>query len=347
MNHMIYPWQGDVWRQLMSSRACLPNALLLRGREGIGKFHLGKALAQSLLCDAPQPSGEPCGQCGSCGWFSAGGHPDFRLIEPEAQSTSSDEAGEASESSRSVEKKASQFITVAQIRELADFVNLTTHRNGLRIILINPAEAMNTHAANALLKTLEEPSAGTLFILVSHHAQRLLPTVRSRCRSIDIPLPDRGLAANWLKEQGVTETAPCLAQAGYAPLVALQLSDADHQKSRDQIFSQLGSPQTLDPLSLAEQGEKLGLGRMLHWLQQWIYDLASTSLAMRARYQVEATQEMIRLAKNVNLIELFKFQQELLAAQRTLQHPLNNRLLLEQLLLSYWQIANRPEGAYV
>lgn len=331
----------------MSAKANLPNALLLQGRGGIGKLHLASTLAQALLCDAPLASGEPCEQCGSCGWFRAGGHPDFRSLEPEAKDAATDTAGEATDQAKPTDKKASQFITVAQVRELADFVNLTTHRNGMRIILIHPAEAMNPQAANALLKTLEEPPAGTLFILVSHHSQRLLPTVRSRCQKVDVPLPERGAASAWLREQGVTETGACLAQSGYAPLAALQLSSEDYQKSRDLVFARLGSPNELDPLSLAEQGEKLGLSWMLHWMQQWVYDLASTCLTARARYQSEPPQGMVRLAKTVNLIELFKFQQELLDAQRTLHHPLNHRLLLERLLFSYWQIVNRQEAAYV
>jgi DNA polymerase-3 subunit delta' len=347
MNIMIYPWQHEIWKRLMSGKANLPNALLLQGRGGIGKFRLASILAQALLCDSPLASGEPCEQCGSCGWFKAGGHPDFRLLEPEAQSAATDATGEAADQAKSTDKKASQVITVTQVRELADFVNLTTHRNGMRIILIHPAEAMNPQAANALLKTLEEPPAGTLFILVSHHSQRLLPTVRSRCQKVDVSLPDREAALIWLKEQGVAETSDCLAQSGYAPLAALQFSDEGYQKSRDLIFAQLGAPNKLDPLSLAEQGEKLGLPWMLHWMQQWVYDLASTSLTARARYQTEPPLDMIRLAKTVNLIELFKFQQELLAAQRTLHHPLNHRLLLEQLLFSYWQIVNRQEAAHV
>jgi DNA polymerase-3 subunit delta' len=178
---MIYSWQNDIWRRLMSTKATLPGALLLQGRGGIGKFHLAYTLAQSLLCESPLDSGEPCEHCGSCHWFKIGGHPDFRLLEPEAQSTAAESTGETDQG-KAADKKVSQFITVAQIRELADFVNLTTHRNGLRIILVHPAETMNVHAANALLKTLEEPPPGTLFILVSHQSQRLLPTVRSRCQ---------------------------------------------------------------------------------------------------------------------------------------------------------------------
>jgi DNA polymerase-3 subunit delta' len=344
---MIYSWQNDIWQRLMSTKTTLPGALLLQGRGGIGKFHLAYTLAQALLCESPLDSGEPCGHCGSCHWFKIGGHPDFRLLEPEAQSTAADSTVETAVQGKVTDKKTSQFITVAQIRELADFVNLTTHRNGFRIILVHPAEAMNVHAANALLKTLEEPPPGTLFILVSHQPQRLLPTVRSRCQKVNAPLPGRVEALQWLQEQEVTEADACLAQSGYAPLAALRISAEDYQLKRSQILEQLGAPDRFDPLTLAEQGDKMELAWILNWLQQWVYDLASICLAAQARYQPDSSEQMIRLAKAVNLIELFQFQQELLTAQRALHHPLNNRLVLEQLFFSYGQLVNRQDAAYV
>ena len=344
---MIYSWQNDIWRRLMSSRATLPGALLLQGRAGIGKSHFAYTLAQALLCESPLESGEPCEHCGACNWFKIGGHPDFRLLEPDAQSATAESTGETVEQGKAADKKASQFITVAQIRELADFVNLTTHRNGMRIILVHPAEAMNVHAANALLKTLEEPPPSTLFILVSHQPQRLLPTVRSRCQKINAPLPGRAEALQWLRGQGVAEADACLAQSGYAPLAALRLSTEDYQLKRGQILEQLGAPDRFDPLTLAEQGDKVELAWILNWMQQWVYDLASIGMAGQVRYQSESSTEMNRLAKAVNLIELFRFQQELLTAQRALHHPLNNRLVLEQLFFSYWKLVNRQDAAYV
>lgn len=339
---MIYSWQQDIWRRLMSAKASLPNALLLQGRNGIGKLHLGRTLAQGLLCETPLGSGEPCELCGACDWFRTGNHPDFRLLEPAA-----DAAGEAEEPGKPAEKKASRFITVAQVRELADFVNLTTHRNGRRIILVHPAEAMNASAANALLKTLEEPPSGTLFILVSHHSQRLLPTVRSRCQKISIPLPDRKAALSWLREQGVDEADKCLSQSSRSPLAALQLSAEDYQLKRERMLEQLGNPALFDPLALAEQSEKLELTWVLDWLQQWTYDLASICMTEQTRYQIDPTTQMICLAKAVNLIELLQFQQDLHVVRRTLQHPLNNRLVLEQLFLSYGQLVNSQDAAYV
>ncbi|HUW49814.1 MAG TPA: DNA polymerase III subunit delta' [Sulfuricella sp.] len=339
---MIYSWQQDIWQRLMAAKPSLPNAILLQGRIGIGKLHLGRTLAQALLCESPLASGEPCEHCGACNWFKTGNHPDFRLLEPAA-----DAIGEAEEQSKPADKKASRFITVAQVRELADFVNLTTHRNGLRIILVHPAEAMNVNAANALLKTLEEPPPDTLFILVSHHSQRLLPTVRSRCQKIDIPLPERKTALSWLREQGVVKAESCLSQSGCSPLAALLLSAEDYQLKRERILDQLGDPTRFDPLALAEQSEKLELAWVLDWVQQWAYDLASIGMTAQTRYLVDPPAQMIRLAKAVNLIELLQFQQELLVARRAVQHPLNNRLVLEQLFLSYGQLVNRQDAAYV
>ncbi|MCE5180467.1 MAG: DNA polymerase III subunit delta' [Betaproteobacteria bacterium] len=326
----------------MSAKASLPNAILLQGRSGIGKLHLGRTLAQALLCEMPLESGEPCEHCGACDWFKTGNHPDFRLLEPAA-----DAVGEIDEQNKPTDKKASKFITVTQVRELADFVNLTTHRNGRRIILVHPAEAMNVNAANALLKTLEEPPPDTLFILVSHHFQRLLPTVRSRCRKVSAPPPDRETALSWLREQGVNDAEACLSQSGCSPLAALQLSAEDYQLKRGRVLDQLDDPTRLDPLALAEQCEKLELAWVLDWVEQWAYDLASIGMAAQTRYRVDPPVQMIRLAKAVNLIELLRFQQELLAARRAVQHPLNNRLVLEQLFLSYGQLTNSQDATYV
>lgn len=343
---MIYSWQKKLYQRLMSTKATLPGALLLQGRNGIGKFDFAHTLAQALLCDSPAESGEPCNHCGACNWFKIGGHPDFRLLEPEAISVLTDVAGETADQGKTTDKKASQYITVAQIRELADFVNLTTHRNGLRIILVHPAETMNINAANALLKTLEEPPPGTLFILVSHQHQRLLPTVRSRCLKISMPNPGRAEALQWLNGQDVEAADDCLAQSGYAPLSALQLSDQDYQLKRNQILDQLAVPDRLDPISLAEQGEKMELAWVLLWMQQWAYDLASINLSSQARFLPKLSNEMILLAKAVNLLELFRFQQELMTAQRALHHPLNSRLVLEQLFFSYSKLVKR-DVAYV
>jgi DNA polymerase III subunit delta' len=155
------PWHDSEFRRLVANRAGLPHALLVQGRQGIGKLAFARALAQALLCENPKAEGVSCGLCPACHWFAAGTHPDFRQIEPQGMT-------EHPEGEEGAEKKASLQISVDEVRQLADFINISSHRNGLKVILLHPAEAMNPNAANALLKNLEEPPARTCFLLVTH-----------------------------------------------------------------------------------------------------------------------------------------------------------------------------------
>lgn len=336
MQMEIYPWQTELWRQLAEGKRQLPHALLLHGRSGIGKLALARTLAQTLLCETPQAAGGACGHCLACGWFAQGNHPDFRVLESEA-AQHPESAPEAMDGDRQKGKKPSKYITIEQVRELSGIINLTTHRHGLRIILIHPAEAMNANAANALLKTLEEPPPQTLFILVSHQPQRLLPTVLSRCLKIAMPVPAPEIALKWLQDQGVSNASLCLAQAGYAPLDALSLCNEDYQAQRCSFLSQLSKPTNLDPIALAEQSEKVDLADITDWLRKWVYDLIGYGLTGKIRYQPDFTEELRKLSNSVDLLKLFAYQRELLGVQQTLQHPLNSQLLVEQLLLSYTQ----------
>lgn len=139
----LFPWQLDVWQQIWRERHRLPHALLLTGEAGLGKRRFAEYLAQFLLCEDPAKHDAPCGQCDACGWFLAGNHPDFRLLAP----------AEADEGEDEGKKRKLPVINVENVRALADFVNLTSHRQGLKVTIVDPAEAMNTAAANAFLKT--------------------------------------------------------------------------------------------------------------------------------------------------------------------------------------------------
>src|ERR1035437_5332836 len=175
----IIELHSEAWAQLDARRAQLPHALLISGQRGIGKSEFARSFAESLLCETPTATAQACGTCAACGWLAQGNHPDFRLLQPEALAV---EEGEATDSSG--KKKPSQQITIDQVRALDDFLHVGTHRQGARVILVNPAEAMNRSTANSLLKSLEEPIASTLFILVSSESERLLPTIRSRCQAL-------------------------------------------------------------------------------------------------------------------------------------------------------------------
>lgn len=327
---MRYPWQTEAWNQLLARRGSLPHSLLFHGRKGIGKLDFAYAFAQALLCQQPGSDGAACGHCTACNWFAQGSHPDLWVIDPDRETEAGDD-----EEAKPAEKKAASQIKVESIRELADFVNLSSHQSGLRIVLIHPAEAMNVQAANALLKTLEEPTPGTLFLLVTHQLQHLLPTIRSRCQKVALPSPSREQAAAWLAEQGIPDAALYLAQAGYAPLEAAQLADEEGQARRRDFLGQISAPAKVDPIGLAESLKGADLGEVVSWLQKWVYDLMSLHLAGSLRYQADFEPALRALSDKVRMAALLDFQRELTAVRRTVGHPLNSQLVLEQLLFSY------------
>jgi DNA polymerase III subunit delta' len=360
----IYSWQKETWRRLaqdvQGSRRSSVHALLLRGRKGLGKLAFGCYLAKSRLCENPSAEGEACQTCASCRWFEQGSHPDYRLIEPEAISAQSTMAGSLDDngedgssdigpgstpgspsgaatesSSAKSRKKPSKQISVAQIRDLADFINISSHQNGYKIILLHPAETMNAAAANALLKNLEEPPPRTLFILVTHHAQYLLPTIRSRCLQVAMPVPDPATAIAWLEQQGIKDPETCLASAGYAPLSALEFNDDDYLERHGDFIEQISVLADFNPIALAEALQKSDLPTVVNWLQKWCYDLMSFRTTGKVRYHLDRLAAIKLLAPGIEPRSLATYSRTLAGAQLLANHPLNTRLFLEELLFSY------------
>jgi len=229
MTYNVYPWHKQSWTQLCGLAGRLPHALLIHGPRGVGKLALAEHFAQRLLCEAADQASAPCGRCEGCRWFRAGSHPDFRRVEPESLAKRTEQPeGDAEElPARAV--KPSTEIKIEQVRSLAGFLNLRSHRGGRRVALVHPAEDMNASAANGLLKSLEEPPGSAMFVLVSHRPARLPATVRSRCLALPVPLPEPALAKAWLGTQGLGTPDRWLAYASGAPLKALELGAAAGQ----------------------------------------------------------------------------------------------------------------------
>lgn len=330
----------DLWNRLQARRAQLPHALLLSGQRGIGKFALAQAFAAGVLCEKPHADGSACGACLACGWLSQGNHPDFRLLQPEALAEGEgDDGGDAGEG----KKKASQQITIEQVRGLDDFLHVGTHRQGLRIILIHPAEAMNRNTANALLKSLEEPAPGSLFLLVSSESDRLLPTIRSRCQSVAVPIPDPALATAWLAAAGVKDGGAWLALAGGAPCLAVELADRGERVLLDALLQALRQGGGLDALAAATSLDKVvkaekgatPLKRLVEWLQKWHHDLARLNGGLPLRYFVGEQAALTSLAQSADKRGLFAFNKELNRFKVESQTSVNSRLFLESLLQAY------------
>ena len=348
----LLPWQSKPVAALLSRRENWHHGMLLHGPSGTGLRRIALHLAQGLLCRTPGDDGLACGHCDACHLFIAGNHPDFRLVERQW----TEKKGES-------EPRLRDLIIIDQIRTLIDnFLYLTSHRQGAKVVVIHLAEEMNPAAANALLKSLEEPPDSTFFILVSHQLRLLKPTIVSRCRRVPAPQPTSAEAERWLAEQGAgsigsgSGPAPAiaLAQAGGAPLKALAMLEPEYQSERKRFLDRLSDPRRM---SIAAMGAELEVGPRalrkarlelwIDWLTTWTYDLARLSALRPAtgaraewplpHYHVDFADALSALAAKVAAVHVLRYHRTLLQDRALLSHPLNPRLVVENALHGYRQ----------
>jgi DNA polymerase-3 subunit delta' len=339
MSNSIYPWQEASWQQLQLLRQRMPHAILFHGAAGIGKSDFIERFAQGLLCEAVLPDGHACGQCSSCGWFSQQNHPDYRRVRPEAledepAAEGEEGEGESKKTAKST-KVPSKEIKIEQIRALADFMNISTHRQGLRVVVLYPAEALNMPASNALLKTLEEPPPGTVFLLASNSLDRLLPTILSRCRKFALPMPSHAEALAWLKAQGVADADSWLREQGGAPLAALAQSESGSREEMDMLLQMLAHPSVEAALRAADKMQKVPLAALVSWLQRWLYDMFSYKLSGNIRYYPRYRKELAGLADKVHVGKLMAAIKGANDRRAIADHPLSPKLFIEDMLLDY------------
>ena len=338
----LYPWLTSDWQQLFSAHlpdGDFPHALLLSGVAGLGKKDLAFFLAKALLC--PSPVNNPttgqlqaCHQCRSCQLFSAGNHPDLlHLTTPE-------------------EKK---IIPVDAVRDLIQWSVLSSQLNGRKVIIIEPAEAMNQNAANSLLKTLEEPVADTIIIMVTHKKQALLATIKSRCQIRDIALPDKQLVLSWLEHQGVEQAPLLLSLASGAPLQAVAMADESKLNTRKQIIHYLLSvhESDKDPVLVADELVKLtkktknkaaqtGSFDIIYWLDVVLTDIARLMYdgQIDGINNVDFYQDLQQLANRLYLKNILQLSDSVNKAYYEIQGSININLLFEKLLID-WKNCNQ------
>ncbi len=223
----LLPWLERPLREALGLRAA--KAVLLHGPDGNGQFGLALAIARAFLCESEREStsmAQACGRCASCRLFAARTHPDLMLLIPDSlreslgwAAAAADDVGVAAATGKS---KPSKEIRVDDVRAVVAFAQSSSARGLGKVVLIHPAQHMNVIAANALLKTLEEPPGLTRYILSSNAADTLLPTVRSRCVAVPVALPAQESALAWLESHGVKAGRVMLAATGGRPLETLQ-----------------------------------------------------------------------------------------------------------------------------
>jgi DNA polymerase-3 subunit delta' len=334
----MYPWQQDAWTRLQAMRARLPHAILFHGPAGIGKADFIESFAQSLLCEDVRPDGHACGACASCGWFAQGNHPDYRRVRPEAleDEVAAGEGEDApAEDKKSRSKTASKEIKIEQVRALADFMNISTHRQGLRVVVLYPAESLNMPSSNALLKTLEEPPPGTVFLLASNGLDRLLPTILSRCRKFALPMPDHAEALAWLQAQGVDDADGWLREQGGAPLAALAQAETGSREELDGQLQILAQPSVDAALRSADKLSKAPLASLVAWQQRWLYDVFAYKLSGVIRYYPRYQRELAALAGRVHVADLLQVIKSTNERRAVADHPLSPKLFVEDMLLDY------------
>lgn len=218
------PWLAD--GLAAAQRLAGAHALLLHGPAGAGHFELAVLLAQSLLCEAAPPGPAQtwrpaCGRCASCHLVGNRAHPDLRLVLPAALRVQRGWTDEDDYIAPKGDAKPSRELRIDQVRAAIDWTQQTSGRGRGKVLLLHPAEALNIAAANALLKTLEEPPGGMRLLLTCPDPEHLLPTVRSRCQRLSLALPPPAQALAWLLAEGLDAPEPLLALAGGSPLQAL------------------------------------------------------------------------------------------------------------------------------
>ena len=256
------PWQESIWQSLIKQQLAdrLPHALLLRGVQGVGKFHFARAFAAQLLCQAPEAE-HACGHCKECSLVKAGTHPDLLIIQPES---------------------AGKPIKIDQVRKINNFARKTAQQGGRRVVVISPAEAMNINAGNALLKSLEEPGGDTVFLLVSDRVGDMLPTIRSRCQLITFPTPLRAVAVDWLSEHIADRVVidQLLNLSGNSPVAAWDMFDQGTLEVRGKLINAMAGlfRGEITPVELAKDWQSANLPQLLGWLGSWLDDVVRISL---------------------------------------------------------------------
>jgi DNA polymerase-3 subunit delta' len=294
------------------------HALMLHAAPGIGALPFGLTLAQAWLCEAAGGAQRPCGHCGSCRLVQSQLHPDLFVLLPEVQRRALgwmlvDDKPEE-------DKKPSRQIRIGEVRAAIDWVTRTSSRGRGKVLFMHPAEAINPQAGNALLKTLEEPPAGTRVLISVSDPAHLLPTVRSRCQRLTLPPPSPAEAADWLQAQGVQGAEVLLAACGGRPLDALELAQAGVDAD-----AWAALPRAL----LRGQGGALAgwpVPRALDALHKLCHDAMAQAGGGAGRYFPRGSVPAARLPA------LVAWQQALLRVARHDEHPWNEGLLLESLV---------------
>jgi DNA polymerase-3 subunit delta' len=331
---LALPWLAEPLQRGLAVRS---HALLVHGPEGVGQFELGLTLAQAWLCEFARdparpaaaealPATRPCGVCAACRLVQARSHPDLLVLVPEAlrETLGWETGGEGDDTAEKATKaKPSREIKVEAVRLAVAFAQTTASRGRGKAVVLHPAERMNAIAANTLLKTLEEPPGAARFLLSCAAPEALLPTIRSRCQTLALPLPPAALAVAWLEGEGVAEAAVLLAACGGQPLQARQWAQEGVEARLWRELPALLARGEAAPLA------SWPLPRLVEALQKVCHDAFCAATGAPPRYFPAAA-----LRGGAELARLADWSRELQRIARHAEHPWSAGLMVESLVES-------------
>jgi DNA polymerase-3 subunit delta' len=316
---MNLPWLKDnidQWLQLLLTNQ-LPHAVLLSAAKGIGKSELSKSMAHIALCERISDGGV-CGSCNACHLLKVNNHPDLTIVSAE---------------------KA--VIKVEQIRELTKNITLSSTRNQHKVIIIENAEQMNKAAANALLKTLEEPPENVVIILTTCEMGRLLATIKSRCIKINIRTPTFDTSFQWLSNQtnySREELSLALALTNGSPFIAKIMLQENTLHSVKEMLSELNllKQNNVTLLDVSKRWSSNNLDINFPYLAAYFLTLLKSNISMQVHESVSDLINLIDFNQDDINQKLLKLISRIFEFEKYSQTPLKKELLIEELLI-HWQ----------
>ena len=320
-----YPWHQNTWQKFIQARSQnhLPHAILLSGEEGIAKLALAQRMAKSLLCmNTVTSAADACNECQSCKTYESGANPDFTHISL-------------------LEDK--QQIGVDQIRALSNFLNYSRSYNTNRVVILNPVERMNLNAANSLLKSLEEPSAHTVIILVTAKVSQLLPTIKSRCQLYNVTTPSKVESIDWLQQHQHSQEHAIDAEAALAitvnkPLKAITINQEDLD-NKNQFFQDLSSVinENITITEMAKKWEKHDFEALLNWQILLIQKAIKHSLIKNKDNDGSATSNN-PLTKHLSTEDHWQLYQSLIKQKQYIHTSVNSLMFVENMIMLWLKV---------
>lgn len=319
MTNSVYPWQQEQWQYFinMLNAKSLPHAIMLNGPVGIGKHNFANKLVAAILCKHRSDDGFACGECKHCQLLLAQTFPDFVHLKPDEEKNT---------------------ISVDVIRDLIAKLHLTRHFDAYKVALIECAEEMNSNAANALLKTLEEPPERTIIILVTSGALSLPATIRSRCQVVNFHAPSNQEAINWLNSvSDNVDWEPLLRVAQGAPLEAMQYHETELLDQRINVvqgFLEVFEPDT-NPVEIAGKIDAVPFSLCFQWIQAVIVDLMRIKASDNpiTLENPDFYRSLLALSPRMQVPLLLEFWELINERKRLFDKSLNRRLFAESLLI--------------